>query len=132
MSGMEFARFITECVERSNGPENNIQFSTPDKHSSVAKKPLKNDKVNKVLANYKSKEYKEAIELMETMGKPQSNLANNLKTNQENQRRLLETLAGEEMIENREASEGITMSLLKKEITRIKSDLEINRNNKEK
>ncbi|RHZ70579.1 hypothetical protein Glove_269g58 [Diversispora epigaea] len=59
--------------------------------------------VNKVFANYKSKEYKEAIELMETMGKLQSDLANNLKSNQENQRKLLETLAEEEML-NRQYS----------------------------
>ncbi|RHZ73197.1 hypothetical protein Glove_232g121 [Diversispora epigaea] len=153
MSGMEFTRFITECIERSNGPENNIQFSTPDKHSSVAKKPLKNykiriyktnsealyqggremhvirDKVNKVLANYKSKEYKEAIELMETMGKPQSDLANNLKTNQGNQQRLLETLAKEEILEK---IEGGTNVAFEEEIARIKSELEINWNNKEK
>ncbi|CAG8535907.1 6443_t:CDS:2 [Diversispora eburnea] len=59
--------------------------------------------VNKVFANYKSKEYKEAIELMEIMGKLQSDLANNLKSNQENQQKLLETLAEEEVL-NRQYS----------------------------
>ncbi|RHZ87857.1 hypothetical protein Glove_29g191 [Diversispora epigaea] len=33
VSGMAFARFTMEFAERSNGPDNNIQFSTPDKHS---------------------------------------------------------------------------------------------------
>ncbi|RHZ68088.1 hypothetical protein Glove_297g11 [Diversispora epigaea] len=91
--------------------------------------------VNKVLANYKSEEYKEAIDLKETMEKSQPDLVKNLKTNQGNQRRLLKTLAKEEMLLDNSVlnKKNIVeqISLLEEEIARIKSVLEINRNNKE-
>ncbi|RHZ68091.1 hypothetical protein Glove_29g192 [Diversispora epigaea] len=69
------------------------------------------------------------------MEKSQPDLVKNLKTNQGNQRRLLKTLAKEEMLLDNSVlnKKNIVeqISLLEEEIARIKSVLEINRNNKE-
>lgn len=68
---------------------------------SMSEDIIQGPEANKVIANYKSNQYKEAIEFMEAKGKLKSDLAKQFKNIQHDQHNLLEALADEEELENR-------------------------------